>query len=118
MLTKQRKQLILSRLKQDGQIVAATLSTELGLSEDTIRRDLRARCKVAQRSRGGQGAAMHALQMAFGRERAQVAANGVFRQAEFGAERGGDDLPVLLQAAEDELLALLGEHAVSVHEKS
>jgi DeoR/GlpR family transcriptional regulator of sugar metabolism len=42
MLTKQRKQLILSRLKQDGQIVAATLSTELGLSEDTIRRDLRA----------------------------------------------------------------------------
>ena len=42
MLTKQRKQLILSRLKQDGQIVAATLSVELGLSEDTIRRDLRA----------------------------------------------------------------------------
>jgi DeoR/GlpR family transcriptional regulator of sugar metabolism len=42
MLTKQRKQLILSRLKQDGQIVAATLSAELGLSEDTIRRDLRA----------------------------------------------------------------------------
>lgn len=42
MLTKQRKQLILSRLKQEGQIVAATLSAELGLSEDTIRRDLRA----------------------------------------------------------------------------
>ena len=41
MLTSQRKQLILERLKRDGQIIAKTLSAELGLSEDTIRRDLR-----------------------------------------------------------------------------
>ena len=41
MLTRQRKELLLSRLKQDGQIVAKSLSEELGLSEDTIRRDLR-----------------------------------------------------------------------------
>ena len=41
MLTSQRKKLILERLKRDGQIVAKTLSAELELSEDTIRRDLR-----------------------------------------------------------------------------
>jgi len=41
MLTSQRKQLLLARLAQDGQLVAKTLSAELGLSEDTIRRDLR-----------------------------------------------------------------------------
>jgi DeoR/GlpR family transcriptional regulator of sugar metabolism len=41
-LTQQRKQLILRKLKAEGQIVAASLSAELGLSEDTLRRDLRA----------------------------------------------------------------------------
>ncbi len=41
MLTPLRKQFILDRLKQDGQIVATKLSDELGISEDTIRRDLR-----------------------------------------------------------------------------
>jgi DeoR/GlpR family transcriptional regulator of sugar metabolism len=55
MLTKQRKQLILSRLRKDGQIVAATFSDELGLSEDTIRRDLRALAAqgLLQRVHGG-----------------------------------------------------------------
>ncbi len=41
MLTTQRKQFILHRLQQDGQIVARALSEELGISEDTVRRDLR-----------------------------------------------------------------------------
>ncbi|WP_250628323.1 DeoR/GlpR family DNA-binding transcription regulator [Pinirhizobacter soli] len=41
MLTTQRKQVILSRLHRDGQVVAKALSEEFGLSEDTIRRDLR-----------------------------------------------------------------------------
>jgi DeoR/GlpR family transcriptional regulator of sugar metabolism len=41
MLTTQRKQLILQRLQQDGQIVAKAFSEELGISEDTVRRDLR-----------------------------------------------------------------------------
>lgn len=41
MLTRQRKELLLTLLKQDGQIVAKTLSERLSLSEDTIRRDLR-----------------------------------------------------------------------------
>jgi DeoR/GlpR family transcriptional regulator of sugar metabolism len=41
MLISQRKKLILSRLQRDGQLIAKMLSHELGLSEDTIRRDLR-----------------------------------------------------------------------------
>jgi DeoR/GlpR family transcriptional regulator of sugar metabolism len=55
LLTEQRKQLILERLRADGQIVAASLSQELGLSEDTIRRDLRALAAegLLQRVHGG-----------------------------------------------------------------
>lgn len=41
MLTTHRKQQLLSRLKQDGKLVAKDLSLEMGVSEDTIRRDLR-----------------------------------------------------------------------------
>ncbi len=41
MLTSQRKEYLLGLLKETGQIVAKTVSQELGLSEDTIRRDLR-----------------------------------------------------------------------------
>jgi len=55
MLTEQRKQHILNILKRDGQVIAKTLSQELGLSEDTIRRDLRelARDGLLQRVHGG-----------------------------------------------------------------
>jgi DeoR/GlpR family transcriptional regulator of sugar metabolism len=54
-LTAQRKQLILGRLARDGQLVAKTLSEELGISEDTVRRDLRelAREGRLQRVHGG-----------------------------------------------------------------
>ena len=41
MLTSQRKQLIRSRLQRDGQLIAKAFSEELGVSEDTVRRDLR-----------------------------------------------------------------------------
>ncbi|MEC5217600.1 DeoR/GlpR family transcriptional regulator of sugar metabolism [Actimicrobium sp. GrIS 1.19] len=41
MLTTQRKQLILARLARDGNLIAKVFSEELGVSEDTIRRDLR-----------------------------------------------------------------------------
>ncbi|MBN8749589.1 MAG: DeoR/GlpR transcriptional regulator [Variovorax sp.] len=41
MLTRQRQQHILDALRRDGQVVAKVLSESLGLSEDTIRRDLR-----------------------------------------------------------------------------
>jgi DeoR/GlpR family transcriptional regulator of sugar metabolism len=40
-LTSQRKEHILKILKEQGQVIAKSVSRELGLSEDTIRRDLR-----------------------------------------------------------------------------
>jgi DeoR/GlpR family transcriptional regulator of sugar metabolism len=55
MLTSQRKKLILARLENEGQIVAKDLASELGTSEDTIRRDLRelAQAGRLQRVHGG-----------------------------------------------------------------
>ena len=41
MLTTTRKALLLDRLDRDGQLVVTPLAAELGLSEDTLRRDLR-----------------------------------------------------------------------------
>lgn len=41
MLTTQRKKLIQDRLLKDGEVIAKSLSQEWGVSEDTIRRDLR-----------------------------------------------------------------------------
>jgi DeoR/GlpR family transcriptional regulator of sugar metabolism len=54
-LTRHRKQHILEVLRQSGQVVAKELSQELGLSEDTIRRDLRelAAEGLLQRVHGG-----------------------------------------------------------------
>jgi len=55
MLTSQRKQHLMAILRRDGQIVATRVSAELGVSEDTIRRDLRemAREGLLQRVHGG-----------------------------------------------------------------
>src|SRR5579859_4099837 len=54
-LTTHRKQYMLEVLRQSGQIVAKDLSQELGLSEDTIRRDLRELAKegLLHRVHGG-----------------------------------------------------------------
>jgi DeoR/GlpR family transcriptional regulator of sugar metabolism len=41
MLTSERKTLILDRIRRDGRLVAKDFAGELGLSEDTVRRDLR-----------------------------------------------------------------------------
>jgi DeoR/GlpR family transcriptional regulator of sugar metabolism len=55
MLTSQRKQWILDRLRSNGQIIAKDVSRELNVSEDTIRRDLRelAQEGLLQRVHGG-----------------------------------------------------------------
>jgi DeoR/GlpR family transcriptional regulator of sugar metabolism len=55
MLVAQRKELLLSRLGSSGRVVAKDLAEELGLSEDTIRRDLRelAAAGLCQRVYGG-----------------------------------------------------------------
>ncbi|MEO3739784.1 DeoR/GlpR family DNA-binding transcription regulator [Kosakonia sp. WA-90] len=55
MLTSQRKQLILTRLAEEGQVLSRNLSDAFGVSEDTIRRDLRelAAEGLLQRVHGG-----------------------------------------------------------------
>jgi DeoR/GlpR family transcriptional regulator of sugar metabolism len=55
MLVSERRQLLLSRLRTDGKLVAGALALELGISEDSIRRDLRdlAAAGLCQRVYGG-----------------------------------------------------------------
>jgi DeoR/GlpR family transcriptional regulator of sugar metabolism len=55
LLSAERRQEILGRLGRDGKVVAARLVDELGVSEDTIRRDLRelAARGLVQRVHGG-----------------------------------------------------------------
>lgn len=55
MLTVQRKQFLIEKLRQEGRLVARDLAQELGLSDDTVRRDLRemARDGLLQRVHGG-----------------------------------------------------------------
>ena len=91
MLTQQRKQLILSRLKHDGQIVAATLSAELGLSEDTIRRDLRALAAegALQRVHGGALPASPALGDFAARTRVEPAGKHAIARAAAAMVRPG-----------------------------
>jgi DeoR/GlpR family transcriptional regulator of sugar metabolism len=55
MLSAERRQAILDALERDGKVVAARLVDELGVSEDTVRRDLRelADQGLVQRVHGG-----------------------------------------------------------------
>jgi DeoR/GlpR family transcriptional regulator of sugar metabolism len=55
MLAAERRQLILERLRRDGRVVAAELSETLGVSHDTVRRDLQelAETGLLQRVHGG-----------------------------------------------------------------
>jgi DeoR/GlpR family transcriptional regulator of sugar metabolism len=55
LLSAERRQTILEALRRDGKVVAARLADELGVSEDTIRRDLRelAAHGLVQRVHGG-----------------------------------------------------------------
>ena len=55
MLAAERRDLLLDRLRRDGKLVAKDLAAELGLSEDSVRRDLRelAAAGLCQRVYGG-----------------------------------------------------------------
>jgi DeoR/GlpR family transcriptional regulator of sugar metabolism len=55
MLVSERRELLLSRLRADGKLVARDLALELGISEDSVRRDLRdlAGAGLCQRVYGG-----------------------------------------------------------------
>jgi DeoR/GlpR family transcriptional regulator of sugar metabolism len=55
MLTEERRQVILDRLRRDGKVVAGELTSSLGVSPDTVRRDLRelADAGLVRRVHGG-----------------------------------------------------------------
>lgn len=55
MLAAERRDLLLARLRADGKVIAKELAAELGLSEDSVRRDLRelAAAGLCQRVYGG-----------------------------------------------------------------
>jgi DeoR/GlpR family transcriptional regulator of sugar metabolism len=55
MLAAERRDLLVTRLRRDGKLVARDLAVELGLSEDSVRRDLRelAAAGLCQRVYGG-----------------------------------------------------------------
>ena len=63
MLVAERRQLLLDRLARDGKVIARELAIELGLSEDSIRRDLRdlAAAGRCQRVYGGAVSVSRAL---------------------------------------------------------
>ncbi len=71
MLTTQRKKQILALLKSHGQVIAKEVSGAMGVSEDTIRRDLRelAQEGLLQRVHGGALPASPAMADFAGRER-------------------------------------------------
>jgi DeoR/GlpR family transcriptional regulator of sugar metabolism len=70
MLTTHRKQQILSLLKSNGQVIAKEVSQSMGVSEDTIRRDLREMAEegLLQRVHGGALPASPAIADFAGRE--------------------------------------------------
>ena len=55
MLAAERRDLLVARLRRDGKLIARDLAVELGLSEDSVRRDLRelAAAGLCQRVYGG-----------------------------------------------------------------
>jgi DeoR/GlpR family transcriptional regulator of sugar metabolism len=63
MLAVERRDLLVARLRSDGKLVAKALAAELGLSEDSVRRDLRelAAAGLCQRVYGGAVPASPAL---------------------------------------------------------
>jgi DeoR/GlpR family transcriptional regulator of sugar metabolism len=83
MLTSQRKKRILDALKRDGQVLAKTLSAEFGVSEDTVRRDLRelAAGGKLQRVHGGALPSSPAVVDLAGRQRIESAAKAAIGRA-------------------------------------
>jgi DeoR/GlpR family transcriptional regulator of sugar metabolism len=79
-LTEERRDLILERLRRDGKVVAADLSGELAVSADTVRRDLRdlAEAGLLRRVHGGAlPAAVGARPYALRREQAPAAKEAI-----------------------------------------
>ncbi|MFC3123439.1 DeoR/GlpR family DNA-binding transcription regulator [Pseudoroseomonas globiformis] len=91
MLTRERKDHILAILQRDGRVVAKAASRQLGLSEDTIRRDLRELAAEGrlQRVHGGALPASPAIASLERREEVSMAGKVAIGQAAARMVRGG-----------------------------
>src|SRR3712207_3679878 len=91
MLTEGRKRMILDRLGQDGQVSSAALARDLGVSEDTIRRDLRDLAEQGrlQRVHGGALPASPAVADFAGRAALNADAKAVIGRAAASMVRSG-----------------------------
>lgn len=91
MLTTHRKQQILARLKREGQVVAKDVADAMGVSEDTIRRDLREMAQegLLQRVHGGALPASPAMADFAGRELLTAEGKVAIGRAAAGMIRAG-----------------------------
>lgn len=124
MLTAQRRDVLLARLRDDGRIVAKDLAVELGLSEDTVRRDLRelAAAGLCQRVYGGAlpaspAVADYAARRTVGvpsKERVAVAAAALVTRGSTVILDGGTTALAVARALPPELDATVVTHSPTV----
>ncbi|MGL6211989.1 MAG: DeoR/GlpR family DNA-binding transcription regulator [Paracoccaceae bacterium] len=124
MLTSQRKSLLLDRLARDGRLVASDLATDLGVSEDTIRRDLRDLAADGRLVRVHGGAlpaspthrpfeARRTLQAA-AKQRLGLAAAGLIRPGQVVIIDGGTTHLALIAALPRDLNCTIVTHAPAI----
>jgi DeoR/GlpR family transcriptional regulator of sugar metabolism len=124
MLAAQRRDLLLSRLQSDGRVVAKDLAVELGISEDSIRRDLRelAAAGLCQRVYGGALPASPAVAdyaarqdiAVSGKQRVAVAAAALVRPGSTAILDGGTTALAVVRALPVDLRATVVTHSPTV----
>jgi len=124
MLVSERRELLLARLRDDGRLVARQLASELDVSEDSIRRDLRdlAAAGYCQRVYGGAVPVSRAL--VDYRSRAQVEPESKRRIAQYAAQLikpgdrvildGGTTTLAVVQALPTDLQATVITHSPTI----
>lgn len=124
MLSAERRDLLLDRLRRDGRIVAKALATELGVSEDSIRRDLRdlAAAGLCQRVYGGALPASPAIAgytarlnvTVSGKQRVAAAAAAMIEPGTTTIIDGGTTALAVVQALPIDLRATVVTHSPTV----
>lgn len=124
MLAAQRRELLLARLRQDQRLVAKDIAAELGVSEDSVRRDLRdlAAAGLCQRVYGGALPASPAV-VEYGarrqvevdsKQRVATAAAGLIRPGSTVIVDGGTTALAVAHALPDDLWATVVTHSPTV----
>ncbi|WP_039058615.1 DeoR/GlpR family DNA-binding transcription regulator [Enterobacter sp. Bisph1] len=111
MLTPQRKQIILARLAEKGQVLSKQLSEQFGISEDTVRRDLRELAAEGRLQRVHGGALPASAAVVTFSERQTVQSAAKQRIAQKGAQLIAPGQVVMIDGGTttSELIRCLGE---------